>query len=194
MGRSARWIHCHINSTLPSKANRRNNTNSVLWWVRSHSQKQQFILFSLFRHLRHSFRCYLSLELLSSRNKQKALTGLDETHHQTADAQRFSSSVLSGFRSANKGFITSINRYTEGTAASGRFAPEFISRAGLHSRDMLSLSQSGCSTCFKGLSRSSRQAAIWAVQAAQPGPGARIYGSDACADYCSKKSLRGHSF
>lgn len=85
MGRSARWIRCHINSPLPSKAKRRNNTNSVLWWVRRHCQKQQFILFSLFRHLRHRFRCYLSLVLQSSRNKQKALTGPHE--RQTSDCR-----------------------------------------------------------------------------------------------------------
>lgn len=164
MGCSARWIHCHINSPLPSKAQRRNNTNSVLWWVRSHGQKQQFILFSLFRHLRHRFRCYLSLVIVSRRNKQKALTGLEQTHHQTADVQHFSCWVLSRNRSSNKGFIMSINRHTEGTAASQSFTPEFISLAGLHGGDTLSLSLSGCSTCFKGLYRSSRQAAIWAVR------------------------------
>lgn len=60
----------------------------------------------------------------------------------------------------------SINRHTEGAAASWRS----ISLAGLHGGYMLSLSQSGCSTCFKHLYRAGRQSAIWALQAARRGP------------------------
>lgn len=57
----------------------------------------------------------------------------------------------------------SINRHTEGAAASWSFTPDFISVAGFNGRYMLSLSQSGCSTCFRHLHRSSRQSAIWAL-------------------------------
>lgn len=57
----------------------------------------------------------------------------------------------------------SVNRHAGGAAASWRFTPDFISLAGFHGRYMLSLSQSGCSTCFKHLYRSSRLSATWAL-------------------------------
>lgn len=100
---------------------------------RSHGQKQQFILFSLFRHLRHRFRCYLSLELLSNRNKQKALTGPGQNTPSDCRCAAFCfcffSWMLGRNRSAHKGFIRRINRYTKGTAASRRFTPEVVSLA-----------------------------------------------------------------
>lgn len=64
----------------------------------------------------------------------------------------------------------STNGYTGGTAASRSFTPEVISLAALHGRDMLSVSQPDCSTCFQGLYRWRQQAAIWAVRAARPEP------------------------
>lgn len=69
-------------------------------------------------------------------------------------------------RNTNKGFIMSINRHTQGAAAS--WSSIFL--AGLHGGYMLSLSQSGCSTCFTRLYRAGRQSAIWALQAARRGP------------------------
>lgn len=76
--------------------------------------------FSLFRHLRDRFRCYLSLVLPNSRNKQKALSVREETtrcsQHSTKSIIRLQMCSVSPFfvlsrnPNNNKGLITRINQ------------------------------------------------------------------------------------
>lgn len=73
----------------------------------------------------------LPLIRITEQQKQTKSTYWPRTKH-TIRLQMcsvFSSWVLGRNRSAHKGFIRRINRYTEGTAASRRFTPEVVSLA-----------------------------------------------------------------
>lgn len=115
MGRSARWIRCHINSPPAIKSQRRSSANGRVMAGPEPLPKATVHPFSLFRHLRDSFRCYLSLVSPRRRNKtertETSLAVRRAPRSRCRCAAFFFSRASAGIKTAVKrGLIAQINQ------------------------------------------------------------------------------------
>lgn len=137
MGRAARWIRCHINPPRPRAPEPKQETalTGALWWAAEPLPRATVHPFSLFRHLRDSFRCYLSLVHSAAGSKQRerrrrwregAGPSLRaQRHHHAADVLRRSflgasagiKRAVKGFNCANESAVAAVGA----AAARGRF-------------------------------------------------------------------------